>query len=58
MKHEVIESYKDATLNRRLEKEKILEEEYEKDKVKLTEERIKYLLDKKVIKEKEENKKN
>ncbi len=48
MKHIVIDTYKDLALKRYLTKGSVLEEEYKKDKVELTKERIDYLVDKKI----------
>lgn len=45
MKHIADRGYTDLQLNRHVEKGAILEEEYEKDNKKLTEERISYLVD-------------
>lgn len=45
MKHIADRNYKDLTLNKHIEKDAVLEEEYEKAGVELTEERKRYLVD-------------
>ena len=55
MKHIADRNYKDLTLNKHIEKDTVLEEEYEKAGVELTEERKRYLVDeRKLYKEVEE----
>ena len=60
MKHVVKEQYKDLELKRLLTEGAVLEEEYKKDSVELTEERISYLVDERklciAVEEKEDNK--
>lgn len=60
MKHVVKEQYKDLELKRILTEGAVLEEEYKKDNVELTEERINYLVDERklcvAIEDKEDNK--
>lgn len=60
MKHVVKEQYKDLELKRILTEGAVLEEEYKKDNVELTEERISYLVDERklcvAIEDKEEDK--
>ena len=60
MKHVVKEQYKDLELKRLLTEGAVLEEEYKKDNVELTEERISYLVDERklcvAIEDKEDNK--
>lgn len=45
MKHIADRNYKDLTLNKHIEKDAVLEEEYEKAGVELTEERKRYLVE-------------
>ena len=55
MKHIADRNYKDLTLNKHIEKDTVLEEEYEKAGVELTEERKRYLVEeRKLYKEVEE----
>lgn len=56
MKHIADRNYKDLTLNKHIEKNAVLEEEYEKAGVELTEERKRYLVEeRKLYKEVEES---
>ena len=54
MKHIADRNYKDLTLNKHIEKDAVLEEEYEKAGVELTEERKRYLVDERKLYKKAE----